>query len=89
VVDTTNDSNATAYQDCTGTGNDCSLREAISKVICSSAITYNHEVSNYWLPYSSITIGTDGLALISYIDYLNLKVSHLANIFGIPFLQRR
>ncbi len=39
-VDTTTDSNATAYQACTGVANDCSLRGAISKANADAANEY-------------------------------------------------
>ncbi|MFA5724396.1 MAG: hypothetical protein WC979_09140 [Candidatus Pacearchaeota archaeon] len=41
--------------------------------------------------HSSITIGTDGLPIISYYDTTNgdLKVTHLGSIFGIPYWTRR
>ena len=41
--------------------------------------------------YSSVTIGTDGLALISYYDATNadLKVAHCSNLFCLPYHRRR
>ena len=41
--------------------------------------------------YSSITIGADGLPLISYFDETNgnLKVVHCSNSFCQPYLRRR
>ncbi len=41
--------------------------------------------------YTSITIGTDGLPIISYYDYTNydLKVIHCANPYCIPYWTRR
>jgi hypothetical protein len=41
--------------------------------------------------YSSITIGPDGFALISYRDTTNLtlKVAHCASVNCAPFVQRR
>jgi hypothetical protein len=41
--------------------------------------------------YSSITVGTDGLPLISYYDETNhsLKVAHCANVFCSPNFRRR
>jgi len=40
---------------------------------------------------SSITIGADGLGLISYFDRSNrtLKVAHCANTFCVPYFRRR
>ena len=40
---------------------------------------------------SSVTVGADGLGLISYLDRTNrdLKLAHLSNPFGVPFLRRR
>ena len=41
--------------------------------------------------YSSVTIGVDGLPLISYYDLTNsaLKVAHCANRFCVPFHRPR
>jgi hypothetical protein len=41
--------------------------------------------------YSSATLGTDGLVLISYYDGTNdnLKVAHCSNAFCVPYLRRR
>ncbi len=41
--------------------------------------------------YSSVTIGSDGLALISYYDATNgaLKVAHCANPFCVPYHRPR
>jgi hypothetical protein len=41
--------------------------------------------------YTSVTIGVDGLGLISYYDSTNddLRVAHLSNIFGIPYVRYR
>ena len=41
--------------------------------------------------YSSVTIGTDGLGLISYYDVTNgdLKVAHCSNLFCVPYHRRR
>jgi len=38
-----------------------------------------------------VTIGVDGLGLISYYDSTNddLRVAHLSNIFGIPYVRYR
>ena len=40
--------------------------------------------------YSSVTIGTDGLALISYYDATNgdLKVAHCSDLFCVPYHRR-
>jgi len=42
-------------------------------------------------PYGGITIGADGLGLISYIDFINydLKVAHCSNPFCVPYWRRR
>ena len=44
-----------------------------------------------WGCYTSITIGADGLGLISYFDSTNgdLKVAHCSNPFCIPYFRRR
>lgn len=41
--------------------------------------------------YSSVTIGTDGLGLISYYDATNgdLKVAHCSDLFCVPYHRRR
>ena len=41
--------------------------------------------------HSSVTIGTDGLALISYYDATNgdLKVAHCSNPICVPYHRRR
>jgi len=41
--------------------------------------------------FSSVIIGTDGLALISYYDATNgdLKVAHCSNLFCVPYHRRR
>jgi hypothetical protein len=47
--------------------------------------------SNGWAgEYTSITIGADGLPLVSYMDdyYYRLLVSHCSNPFCIPYFRR-
>lgn len=41
--------------------------------------------------HTSVTIGTDGLGLISHYDKTtgNLKVAHCANTFCVPYFRRR
>ena len=41
--------------------------------------------------FSSVTIGTDGLGLISYYDATNgdLKVAHCSDLFCVPYHRRR
>ncbi len=41
--------------------------------------------------YSSVTIGADGLGLISYFDATNadLKVAHCSDLFCVPYHRRR
>ena len=41
--------------------------------------------------FTSVTIGTDGLGLISYYDETNgdLKVAHCSDLFCVPYHRRR
>jgi hypothetical protein len=40
--------------------------------------------------YASLTIGTDGLGLISYLESTGLmKVSHCSKTFCVPYFRRR
>ena len=41
--------------------------------------------------FTSATIGADGLGLVSYFDNTNgnLKVAHLSNVLGTPYVRRR
>jgi hypothetical protein len=41
--------------------------------------------------FSSVTIGADGLAIISYFDATNadLKVAHCSDLFCVPYHRRR
>ena len=46
--------------------------------------------------YSSLTIGTDGLPLVSYYDWSggwgvdgDLKAAHCGNAFCVPYFRRR
>jgi preprotein translocase subunit Sec61beta len=58
---------------------------------CSSATTYTIDIDGNVGQYTSITIGTDGMGLISYYDDTNgdLKSAHLSNVFGVPYFRRR
>jgi hypothetical protein len=38
--------------------------------------------------YSTLTIGTDGFGLVSYINN-GLRVAHLSNTIGNPYVRRR
>jgi hypothetical protein len=41
--------------------------------------------------FTSVTIGADGLGLISFYDFMtdDLKVAHCANTFCVDYLRRR
>jgi hypothetical protein len=62
-------------------------------VLCSSAATFILDSSPNTAvgPWSSVTIGTDGRALIGYGDYTNwsLKVLHCSSIFCMTYFRRR
>jgi hypothetical protein len=63
-----------------------------SNTNCTSASsTTLDSTNNVGYEYSSITIGADGLGLISYPDYTNsdLKVVHCENAFCSPYFRRR
>jgi hypothetical protein len=58
------------------------MDETISKV---------DNLANFFELYTSITIGADGLPIISYLDKPegSLKVAHCANVFCTPYFRRR
>jgi hypothetical protein len=63
-----------------------------TNVACSSFTLGTVDLSgNVGLSQISVTVGTDGLGLISYYDGTNgnLKVAHLSNPFGVPYFRRR
>ena len=62
-----------------------------SNVACSSATAATLEADGDVGRAPSITIRTDGLGLVAYLDYSNwsLTVAHLANVLGLPFVRRR
>ena len=64
-----------------------------SDLLCTSA-TISQLDSVPGLPVGSaigLTIGVDGLGLVSYYDYtnMNLKVAHCSNVFCAPYFRRR
>jgi len=62
-----------------------------SNVNCTSATLTTLDSTGNVGWYTSVTIGTDGLPLISYFDVDNqdLKVAHCANVFCTPYFRRR
>jgi hypothetical protein len=61
-----------------------------SNVACSSAGSATVDTAGYTGFRTSITIGTDGLALISYFDYSgDFKVAKCANLLCSPYFRRR
>jgi predicted regulator of Ras-like GTPase activity (Roadblock/LC7/MglB family) len=63
-----------------------------SDVACSSAVLTTVGVTDLGPPiYTSITIGVDGLPVISYFDNTNntLNVAHCSNVFCTPYVRRR
>tara|TARA_B100001146_G_scaffold90925_1_gene80618 strand:- start:598 stop:918 length:321 start_codon:yes stop_codon:yes gene_type:complete len=62
-----------------------------SNTNCTSATTIGIDTGGNVGDFSQITIGTDGLGLISYLDMTNLelKVAHCANQFCSPYSRRR
>lgn len=60
-------------------------------VACTSATLTTLDSAGNVGYYTSITIGSDGLGLISYWDGANddLKVAHCANEFCVPYFRRR
>ncbi|MCX8251198.1 MAG: hypothetical protein OTJ98_05005, partial [Dehalococcoidia bacterium] len=58
---------------------------------CTSATLTTIDSTGYVGFYTSITIGADGLGLISYYDDTNddLKVAHCENTFCAPYFRRR
>ena len=61
-----------------------------SNPACSAASTATLDSAGFVGEYTSVTVGVDGLGLISYLDRTNcdLKVAHLSNPFGVPFHRR-
>jgi len=61
----------------------CSADNTLSPLDFSAFSAYYHSIS--------ITIGVDGLPVISYFDNIhnNLKVAHCSNVFCIPYWRRR
>jgi hypothetical protein len=62
-----------------------------SNVECTAATTTPVDTTNAVGQFTSITIGADGLALVSYYDETsdNLKVAHCSNVLCAPFFRRR
>jgi hypothetical protein len=58
---------------------------------CSSATTATLDSAYHVGLYTSATIASDGLPLISYYDEDNsdLKVAHCANTLCVPYFRRR
>lgn len=62
-----------------------------SNVACTSATKTSLDTTNAVGSHTSITIGSDGLGLISYRDVTSgdLKMAHCSNRFCLPFFRRR
>jgi hypothetical protein len=60
-------------------------------VACTAATLSTVDSAGSVGKYSSVTIGADDLALISYYDETNgdLKVAHCSNLFCVPYHRRR
>ena len=60
-------------------------------VSCISATLATPDSAGSVGQYSSVTVGSDGLAFISYYDETNgdLKVAHCSNLFCVPYHRRR
>jgi hypothetical protein len=58
---------------------------------CASGSTNALDTTGSVGYFTSITIGADGLPIISYTDatYVDLKVAHCSNPFCVPYWQRR
>ncbi|MBN1976355.1 MAG: hypothetical protein JW918_03040 [Anaerolineae bacterium] len=66
-------------------GNDC------NDAACSGATLTTLDSGGDVGLYTSVTIGADGLPLISYYDQTNydLKVAHCSDVFCTPYFRRR
>ncbi len=62
-----------------------------SDIACTAATVTKLDTAGDVGRDTSITIGVDGLGLISYYDFTNedLKVAHLSNVFGLPYVRYR
>jgi hypothetical protein len=62
-----------------------------SNITCSATTIASVDTAGVVGKYSSITIGSDGLGLISYYDETNhdLKVAHCSNVLCAPYFRRR
>ncbi len=79
-----------SYRDDDGNNQDLKVAHCRNRECSSADLAVVDTPGNLgW--FSSITIGTDGLALISYYDNTanKLKVAHLSNAFGVPYWRRR
>jgi hypothetical protein len=81
------DATATSRERCPPTARErrpsfCTPRAHCSNVACSAATTATLDSAGSVGYYTSVTIGADGLGLISYYDATNLdlKVAHCANV---------
>jgi Collagen triple helix repeat (20 copies) len=78
-----------SYSD--GTDNDLKVAHC-NNTLCTGASTNLLDTGPDTVGFStSVTIGTDGLGLISYYDDTNgdLKVAHCSNTFCVPYFRRR
>lgn len=71
----------------------CQTDAPLNRSSVPSANTFSlpDDSAGYVGDHTSVTIGADGLGLISYQDFDNgdLKVAHCANAFCTPYFRRR
>ena len=76
----------------TGGGGNADLKVAhCNNTLCAGASTSTLDSPDLVGQHTSVTIGADGLGLISYFDDSNgdLKVAHCSNTFCVPYFRRR
>ena len=78
------------FQVAAGTNSDLKVAHCNDVACTNATLTYLDTTGSVGYN-TSVTIGSDGLGLISYYDYTNkdLKVAHCANKLCVPFFRRR